>query len=93
MKIHIQPFGVLSEVIKNREIELEEECTIRDVLIELHRIYGDDIRKKIYDPATDRVVNSVKVLLNGRMIIYLDGLETSVHNGDTVFFMSPMAGG
>jgi len=95
MKIRVQPLGLLREVIKNREIKLEKEekCTIRDVLIELHKICGDDIKKKIYDPATDKLSDSVKVLLNGRMITYLNGLETPVRGGDTVSFLPPMAGG
>jgi len=94
MKINIKPLGRLREIIKSEEIVLErvERCSVSDVLTQLYRIHGNHF-KEIYDPATKRLLGNVQVLLNGRMIMYLNGLETPVDNGDTVSLLLPMAGG
>jgi molybdopterin converting factor small subunit len=82
------------DTIKSKEIVLEmaEKCSVRDVLAQLYRIHANHFRE-IYDPKTKRLMNNVQVLLNGRMIMYLDGLDTPVNDGDTVFLLLPMAGG
>lgn len=84
----------MKDTIKSEEIVLEmaEKCSVRDVLAQLYRIHGNHFRE-IYDPKTKRLMNDVQVLLNGRTIMYLDGLGTPVNDGDTVFLLLPMAGG
>lgn len=94
MKVRIRPLGLLTNLIKNLEIEVgRERCSVRDVLIELQKNVGKKFKEKVYDPPSDKLAEGVTILLNGRNIEYLDDSKTTVKDGDILYLMSPSAGG
>lgn len=70
-------------------LELPEGSTIEDLLKKLEEQYGSrlDISRLVGENP------NVKVLVNGREIMYLDGLRTILRDGDSVAFIPPVAGG
>ncbi|MEM2690420.1 MAG: MoaD/ThiS family protein, partial [Nitrososphaerota archaeon] len=68
---------------------LPEGSTIEDLLKKLEEQYGSrlDISRLVGENP------NVKVLVNGREIMYLDGLRTRLRDGDSVAFIPPVAGG
>ncbi|MEM1977111.1 MAG: MoaD/ThiS family protein [Nitrososphaerota archaeon] len=92
MKIIVKTFATLREIFGGTgvlRLELPEGSTIEDLLKKLEEQYGSrlDISRLVGENP------NVKVLVNGREIMYLDGLRTRLRDGDSVAFIPPVAGG
>ncbi|MEM2188757.1 MAG: MoaD/ThiS family protein [Nitrososphaerota archaeon] len=92
MKIIVKTFATLREIFGGTGmlyLELPEGSTIEDLLKKLEEQYGSrlDISRLVGENP------NVKVLVNGREIMYLDGLRTRLRDGDSVAFIPPVAGG
>ena len=73
-------------------IELSEDSRIKDLLKELEKNLGEGFRKSVLKDQENLNPN-IKVLVNGREISYLDGVETKLKDGDIVAFIPPVGGG
>lgn len=75
-----------------REIELEFEGTLGELLDEVAKRYGDGFRARIFerDGGLKRFVN---VYVNGEDTRYLNGLDTAVPEDATVDLLPAIAGG
>ena len=70
------------------------DSTIRDVLGELSKIYGQRLKDEIFDPLTNDVRAENQILLNGRHSRYLPkGLDTALKDGDVLALFPRVAGG
>lgn len=92
MRITVKTFATLREIFGGTGmlyLELPEGSTIEDLLKKLEEQYGSrlDISRLVGENP------NVKVLVNGREIMYLDGLRTKLRDGDSVAFIPPVAGG
>jgi len=92
LKIIVKTFATLREIFGGTGmlyLELPEGSTIEDLLKKLEEQYGSrlDISRLVGENP------NVKVLVNGREIMYLDGLRTKLRDGDSVAFIPPVAGG
>jgi len=92
LKIIVKTFATLREIFGGTGmlyLELPEGSTIEDLLKKLEEQYGSrlDISRLVGENP------NVKVLVNGREIMYLDGLRTRLRDGDSVAFIPPVAGG
>ncbi|MEM4497897.1 MAG: MoaD/ThiS family protein [Nitrososphaerota archaeon] len=92
MRITVKTFATLREIFGGTGmlyLELPEGSTIEDLLKKLEEQYGSrlDISRLVGENP------NVKVLVNGREIMYLDGLRTRLRDGDSVAFIPPVAGG
>jgi molybdopterin synthase sulfur carrier subunit len=85
-------FGTLRQFAGANEVEVSVEPgdKVRDVL---HKLTAEDplLKDKLLD-ADGVLQSSLHVLVNGRSISYLDGLNTSIHEGDR-FALFPAVGG
>ena len=61
---------------------------VLDNLVERHPALG----QKLWD-ADGRLTGYVTILLNGRSVAYLDGLESPVSDADTLALFPPVGGG
>jgi len=82
---------ILGEEPKNLSLQMEEGNTIIDLL---NKLVAE------YKPARDVLFNTegrlhgyVRIIINGRFMEFLDGLETKLHNGDKVMLLPSYAGG
>jgi len=67
------------------QIEISETVrNVRDLLDELTRKLGSDVRRYIYDPGTNELSPSLVMLVNGHSIKMLEGLNTPLLEKDTV---------
>jgi len=92
LKITVKSFATIREAFGGRGvlwIELPEGSSIRDLINALEKNY----RPKIDLSRVGEENSNIKVLVNGREITYLDGLETKLRDGDVVAFIPPVAGG
>lgn len=75
-------------------IELEEaKPTLRDLVSMVRRLYGKQITEALIDPNTGDIrynpdlkggKKAVRILVNGRMVWWLKGLDTELKDGDVV---------
>ena len=77
--------------ISKTEIELSEPALAGEILNRLGQSYPP-LASKIFD-GIGRLSGSITVLLNGRSLEYLDGLETLVSDSDKLSLFPPVGGG
>ncbi|MGD2200386.1 MAG: MoaD/ThiS family protein [Candidatus Bathyarchaeota archaeon] len=92
MKVSVRVFGDLVPVIgKNHVIELEEGSSVGVLTGVIAETAG--LKRSGYLGNYRIVGGDLAILVNGRNIDLLEGLETLLHDGDEVVFMPPAAGG
>jgi len=60
------------------------EISVRKILCELAEHHGEKFAQKIYDPASDIMQEDVFILLNGRHLARLQGLDSLASEKDTL---------
>jgi len=75
------------------EFEDRGEATVEKVLRRLSEIYGQDFVEYIFDGRTGETQSYLLLLVNGRSITVLDGLETRLVDGDVLAILPPVGGG
>nr|KJR73773.1 MAG: MoaD family protein [Thermoproteus sp. AZ2] len=82
-------FGLGSVDQIKLDLYLEDGATIRDVVNKLNDIYPGFKNKIIFQ---DKIIEMHDILVNGRSIDFLDGLNTRLKDGDVVVVVSPFGG-
>ncbi|MHA1615909.1 MAG: ubiquitin-like small modifier protein 1 [Candidatus Njordarchaeales archaeon] len=94
MKIKIKLFALFRELAGRKEVELDfndDSVTVRDVI----KALGDRVNKELAELIMEKYqqLSSLLILVNGRNIRLLKGLETTLKDGDEVAIFPPGAGG
>jgi len=63
---------------------MDPEIPVRRIMSVLAVRHGDTFRNKIYDPASDTVCDDIFILLNGRHLARLKGLDSMAADNDTL---------
>lgn len=92
MKVKAEFFADLRDKVGRPAMELEiAGKTVLDLIEEIDAITGGALIKNVLEGG--RLKDLVKVLVNGRDVRGLRGLETELGEGDVVSFFPPVAGG
>ncbi|MGD2142217.1 MAG: MoaD/ThiS family protein [Candidatus Bathyarchaeota archaeon] len=92
MKVRVRVFGDLVPIIgKNHGLELEEEATVGVLAGVIADRAG--LKRPGYLGNYRIIGGDLAILVNGRNIDLLDGIETRLQDGDEIVFMPPAAGG
>ncbi|MDA3835037.1 MAG: MoaD/ThiS family protein [Spirochaetales bacterium] len=75
---------------REKEILLPEGSDVSEFLLELEKRYGEPITKALCGPKRRQ---EQILLLNGRNIYFLEGLQTELKDGDQIFIRPAAAGG
>lgn len=74
-----------------QEEEIEQSTTVRDLLNRLAtRHKGFDL---VFDPNTQKLTEAVRVVLNGRLLELVNGLDSVLHDGDVLMLLPAYVGG
>ena len=93
MKVIIRGHGAIKRFIGSRKriVELGDEAGVRDLILKLGgRIAGSD---NVFLGGHRLVESELVVLVNGRNIRALNGIDTALKEGDLVTFMPVIVGG
>jgi molybdopterin synthase sulfur carrier subunit len=91
--MRIRTYATLRDLIGTSAIDLPlpDHTTIGDVLRRLAADYPP-LGNKLWNPAGD-LTGFVTVLLNGRAVEYLQGMDTPVTDDDNLALFPPVGGG
>lgn len=73
-------------------LELPERSSVRDLLIIVAARYGDELREYLFTDEGE-LHSHVVVILNGRGVGVLEGLDTALDDGDRVAILPSIGGG
>lgn len=91
MQVELRFFASFREAVGSRVIEREynAEQSVGDILVELSDEHGN----LQFFEEDGELRQHLSIMVNGRDISFLDGLETSVEDGDVLAMFPPVAGG
>lgn len=95
ISVNIRLIGVFRELSgKSRfPMELEEPVVIRKVIHKLAETFSPEFERTLVDPELNDPRPNALVLVNGKEISVLDGLETKLNKGDEVVIVPVSHGG
>ncbi|MCQ5375064.1 MAG: MoaD family protein [Methanomassiliicoccales archaeon] len=86
-------FGHIASSIGTTEAKIETNGnTVQDFLGALIEKYGDRISKILF-PKESQISDLIYILVNGRNIRHINGLQTEIRNGDVISVFPVTAGG
>ncbi|QLG27741.1 MoaD/ThiS family protein [Halorarum halophilum] len=92
MQLTLKFFATFREAVGSKfaEREVPEGATVGDVLTELEAEYEGLAGELIEDGDLRPQIN---VLLDGREVLHMEGIDTTLSDGDTLAIFPPVAGG
>lgn len=93
MTVAVKFYATIKNVTKTSEAFVEmEKGTIGDIMNILADKYGKDFREIVLDK-NGGISKNIKMLLNGKYIDYIDGLNSPVGDGDAIYLFPAIGGG
>jgi len=95
ISIKVQTILDLKRILGKREVELlvPEGSTVEDLLQNMTMKWGEELSSRLFEPETHRLFSHIQVMVNGRAMGFLNGIDTALHDGDEVLLLPPAAGG
>ena len=95
IKIKVYTIMELKKICGQREFELPipQGSTVKDLLSLMINKWGDPLATHLYKPGTDSVLSHIRLMVNGRSIEFLKGMETVLQDGDEFQMLPLVAGG
>ncbi len=75
------------------EVSISQGSTVQTVLFWMTKTYGDELSSHLFEPGTVNLLPHIRLMVNGRSVRFLNGMETVLHDGDEVLLLPPVAGG
>jgi len=97
LRVSVRFFASLRELVGKKMEQIEfpdsEKVTVGKVLKRLSEVYGRDFVEYVFDRETGEIQSYLLLLVNGRSITALEGLETKFMDGDVLAILPPVGGG
>ena len=78
---------------KRFQLKLEEPATIRRVIMNLTETFSSDFKRVVVDPQLDDPRPNALILVGGKEISVLQGLETEVKDSEEIVLVPMVHGG
>jgi len=92
MNIHIRIFGNLASILgRKHTMELDQGATVATLANRIAEVAR--LKRQGYLGNYKVGGDDLAILVNGRNINLLNGVETALHDGDEVIVLPPTAGG
>ena len=90
--MQVRFFATYRDITLTKAIETPAPETVRGLLELLSEKYGRAMRDKLFLPVGSLSWDAI-VLVNGRHVVHLDGLDTRISDADVVSIFPMVAGG
>lgn len=84
-------FAYIRDYTKTKEIQVDYRGTLHELLIQLCNMFGRDFGKKIFNG--DEISSEIIILINGRNMVHLQGIDTVLNDEDEISIFPVVAGG
>jgi len=74
-------------------VKLEEPATVRKAIQKLTEAFSSEFKRALVDPELEDPRPNALILVNGKEISVLQGLETEVNDGDEIVLVPVSHGG
>lgn len=75
------------------EIIVPDGTNVSGLLAGMVEIWGDSLSPHIFKPGSDEILPYVRLMVNGKTIQSLNGMDTILNDGDEVLLIPLAAGG
>jgi len=93
MTITVKFFANFREAAGRDGTQVEGVKDVGSLVEKLVKLCGEKLAREIYLPKTNELVETVHILVNGKVINILGGLKTPLKDGDVVAIFPPVSGG
>jgi len=95
IRIKIYTILTLKKILGQRELEvsLREGSTVKDLISWMIQTWGDPLSLQLFHPGTDRLLPQIRLMVNGRDIQFLKGVDTVLCDGDEFSILPILTGG
>ena len=91
--MQVKYFAYIRDFTKCKECIEEYKPTIKELLHSLSDKYGEQFRNEALTPDGDDLGERIIILVNGRHVAHLDGINTKISDTDIVQVFPVVAGG
>ncbi|MCK9217844.1 MAG: MoaD family protein [Firmicutes bacterium] len=87
----VKYFAYIRDYTGGKEIQIEHYNSLRALLNELCKKYGAKFESKVF--SGENLSDEIIILINGRNIVHLEGLDTKLQVEDVISIFPVVAGG
>lgn len=95
IKIKVYTILTLKKILGQREFEvsIQEGSTVKDLISWMIQTWGDKLSLHLLQPGSDQLLPHIRLMVNGRDIQFLNGVETILYDGDEFSMLPILTGG
>lgn len=87
-------FATFRDITGDSKIEVNGVSTVNELVNKLAERYGKKFLDAVFeDQKRQKLRETVNILVNGRSIVLMDGLNTKLNDSDSVAIFPPISGG
>ncbi len=94
IRVKVYTILALKTILGQREFEISipPGSTVKDLLSWMVNKWGDNLSPHLFKPGSDSLLPHIRLMVNGRSIEFLNGMDTVLQDGDE-FSMLPLVTG
>lgn len=93
--VEVRFMGIFQQLSgkKSFKLKLEEPATVRKAVIKLNETFSPEFKRVLVDSQLDDLSPNALILVEGKEISVLQGLETEVKDAEEIVFLPMVHGG
>ena len=95
INIKIRTILKLKKIIGKGAVELsvKEGTTLEEALDKMVETFGKELESSLFSSEDRSLLQHIRLIVNGRDIAFLNGLQTVLKEGDEILILPPVSGG
>jgi molybdopterin synthase sulfur carrier subunit len=95
IRVKVHTILGLKEILGEREMEitLPRGSTLQALLSHMVARWGEGLSSCLFIPGSSNLLPRIRVMVNGRDMGFIGGMDTALQEGDEILIFPPVAGG